>query len=120
MSPEDLMTTWVEHRDAAIVLGVEGEVDASTSGSLVAAIVEVLVDGPVALVIDLSAVKFLGSAGLQVLHQTASKLRERAYFAVVCSSPATLRPIRLTGMDSVFDVHRTVDDAVRGLSTTSE
>jgi anti-sigma B factor antagonist len=120
MSPEDLMATSVEHRDGVVVLKVEGEVDTITAPNLVAAIVAVLAEEPSAVVMDLSAVKFFASAGLQVLGQTAKKVRGRADFAVVASGPATLRPIRLTGLDSIFELYTTLDGALRGMSTTTE
>jgi anti-anti-sigma factor len=116
MSPGDLIATSVEHRDGVVVLVVEGEVDAGTAPVLTAAIDDVLVEEPSALVIDLSAVRFLASAGLQVLVLTSEKVRGRAAFAVVASGPVTTRPIRLTTLDSTFSVHETLDDALVAVS----
>ena len=96
MSPGDLIATSVQHRDGVVVLAVEGEIDIATAPVLDAAVAEALAEKPAALVIDLSAVTFLASAGVRILVQTAEQLSGRACFAVVASGVATTRPIQLT------------------------
>jgi anti-anti-sigma factor len=58
-------------------------------------------------------VRFLGSAGLEALvlgQQRAS--RAGIDFVVVASTRAALRPIEATGLDSVFTILGSVDEAV--------
>jgi anti-anti-sigma factor len=69
------------------------------------------------LVIDLSAVTFLASAGVRILVQTAEQLSSRACFAVVASGAATTRPIQLMRLDSMFALHETLDAALAVVST---
>lgn len=106
------MSISVEHRDGVAILRVDGEVDLATAPNLTSAVAGVLAERPPALVIDLSAVGFLGSAGLQVLAQTHQTVSGWADFAVVATGPATRRPIQLTALDTQFCVHEALDDAL--------
>ena len=72
--------------------------------------------GPSALVIDLSKVEFLASAGMTVLVSAHAEVVPPTKFAVVADGPATSRPIKLTGIDSVFPLYRTLDGALSGLA----
>lgn len=101
--------------DGVVVLSVHDVVDAATAPQLRSAIDEVIDDGPAGLVIDLSAVTFLASAGMTAL----MKAKERAGdigFAVVANSPATSRPLKVLGLDSELTVCATVDEAVSRLA----
>lgn len=98
--------------DGVVVLSVHDVVDAATAPELGAAIDKVLDAGPAALVLDLTAVSFLASAGMTTL----MKAKERAGdlgFAVVADGPATSRPLRLLGLDTELAVCATVDEALR-------
>lgn len=118
MPAPDSITTSVVHRDGIAVLTVGGEIDLLTAPALQEAIDGVVAEGPTALVIDLSAVGFLASAGLKLLALTHEKISEWAQFAVVARGPATRRPIHLTGLDKTFSVYPTLDDALTGMQDT--
>lgn len=94
------------------VVSVSGEIDLVTAPALEQAIGAVVAENPAALVIDLSAVEFLGSVGLKILAATYEKLGEATGFGVVARGPATRRPIHLTGLDKTFPLHPTLDDAL--------
>lgn len=98
--------------EGVVVLTVRDVVDAATAPELSAAIAEVLDGAPGALVLDLTDVTFLASAGMTTL----MKAKERAGdlgFAVVADSPATSRPLRLLGLDSELALCATIDEALR-------
>lgn len=100
--------------DGVVVLSVHDVVDAATAPELDAAITQVMDAAPAGLVIDLSAVTFLASAGMTSL----MKAKERAGdigFAVVANSPATSRPLTLLGLDQELTLCATVEDALRRL-----
>jgi anti-sigma B factor antagonist len=105
----------VAHHDEIVVLTVGGDIDLSTAATLETAIDAALIGSPMALIVDLSAVEILGSAGLRVLGAAKEKVAIPRRFAVVASSPATRRPIELTDLDQVFSMYQTLDDAVRSL-----
>lgn len=100
--------------DAAAVLTVGGEVDAASAPQLRTAIDNALSDQPPVLVVDLSGVRFFGSAGLSVLlagmKATGGGLR-------VVASPQVRRPIEVTGLGSVLHVF---DDLAQALGTDVE
>lgn len=94
------------------VVSVGGEIDLVTAPALDRAVGAVLAEEPTALVIDLSAVEFLGSVGLKILAATCEKLGTSAGFGVVARSPATRRPISLTGLDKTFPLFASLEDAL--------
>ena len=97
------------------VVSVSGEIDLVTAPALEQAISAVVAGSPTALVIDLSAVEFLGSVGLKILAATYEKLSKQTGFGVVARGPATRRPIHLTGLDKTFPLYPTLDDALTGV-----
>jgi anti-anti-sigma factor len=108
---KDPITTSVSHDDGVAVLAVSGEVDLATIPAFEAAIADALTHGPAALIVDLSGVDFLASAGLQALVATRESLTGAALFAVVADGPATSRPIELTGLAQILSLHPTLADA---------
>lgn len=117
MPDQDAIATAVAYQDGVAVLRVGGDIDLATVPALEAAIDEALVERPTALVIDLSGVDFLASAGLQALVATHNNVSESARFAVVANSAATSRPIQLTGLDQIFQLYPTLDEALTAIQT---
>ena len=65
------------------------------------------------LVIDLSAVTFIGSAGLALLVETHNHCREHGTsMALVACGTVVPRAIQVTALDQVFAVHTTLDAAI--------
>ena len=102
--------------DRAVVLAVSGDVDMVTAPRLAEAIDAAIATGPAALIVDLSKVQFLASAGMTVLVTAQDQLVPPTRFAVVADGPATSRPIKLMGIDSTFALYRTRDTALAGLA----
>jgi anti-anti-sigma factor len=71
---------------------------------------------PAALVVDLTKVEFLASAGLSVLVNGQAEVVPPTKFAVVADGPATSRPIKLMGIDSLLSLHRTLDSALNWIN----
>jgi anti-anti-sigma factor len=100
----------------AVVLSVSGEVDMLSAPQLAEAIHTASAAGPAALIVDLSKVDFLASAGMTVLVTAQAEVTPPTRFAVVANGPATSRPIKLMGLDSVLSIHSTLDDALSGIA----
>ncbi|REM96615.1 anti-sigma factor antagonist, partial [Mycobacterium tuberculosis] len=83
MSAPDSITVTVADHNGVAVLSIGGEIDLITAAALEEAIGEVVADNPTALVIDLSAVEFLGSVGLKILAATSEKIGQSVKFGVV-------------------------------------
>ena len=102
----------VDHRDGFTILSPQGEIDFATGPQLKEAITRTLVAGEVNLVIDLLAVDFIESTGLGALiggrrraHALKGSLR------LVCTEDQLLRIFRITGLDKVFAIYKTVEEA---------
>ncbi|SEQ61318.1 STAS domain-containing protein [Lentzea albida] len=96
-----------------VVLHVSGELDTTSSGELTGPLETHVVQGLRAVLVDLGGVRFLGSAGLEALvlgQQRAS--RAGVEFVVVASGRAALRPIEATGLDTVFTILGSLEEAV--------
>ncbi|MCV7261404.1 STAS domain-containing protein [Mycobacterium shimoidei] len=102
--------------DELVVLSVSGNVDMLSAPWLTEAIDAALAKRPAGLVVDLSRVDFLGSAGISVLMTTHGNMGDSGRFAVVADGPATHRPLTLLGLNEIMSLHRTLDDAVSELS----
>lgn len=98
------------------VITASGDLDMLTAPALAAAISAAARTEFCALIIDLSAVSFLATAGMNVLVDTRQNILPPRRFGVVADGPATSRSLRLIGIDSIVDVYRTLDDAVDDLA----
>lgn len=98
--------------DETVVLTVSGEVDMLSAPQLAEAIHTALASRPAGLVVDLSNVDFLASAGMTVLVSAQSDVAPPTRFAVVANGPATSRPIKLMGLDNVLSMCSTLDRAL--------
>jgi anti-sigma B factor antagonist len=95
------------------VLEVSGEVNDSTGPALRERITDLLDAGQHLLVVDLGDVEFLDSTGLGVLVAGLNRAREvGGSLALVCPQERVLKPFRITGLDEVFAIHNTVDEAL--------
>lgn len=99
------------------VLAVRGEVDVSSAPDLREALDELVASGAQTVIVDLSEVGFLDSTGLGVLVGARNTLVDGGGgMPVVCEHERVLKLFAITGLDGVFDLHPTVDDALRGLA----
>ncbi|EMD24231.1 STAS domain-containing protein [Amycolatopsis azurea] len=109
MSPLDISVTT---SSADTVVTVSGEIDLAVSDGLRKALEEELRFTPAALIADLSAVTFCDSSGFTALVQIRTQAEKAGVpFVLVTQERALLRPMSLLGLDSVFNVHPTLDSA---------
>lgn len=102
----------VEHGDGAVVVGVLGEIDTMTAPVLTERLSTQIPTAPL-LVVDLTRVTFLGSAGLAALVE-AKEATERAghRLRLVCGSHAVARALEATNLMALFDVADGVPEAL--------
>ena len=114
----DLALNTRTHGDRT-VLEVAGEVDVYTGPTLRDRISDLLDTGSHQLVIDLGKVDFIDSTGLGVLVGVRNRALELGGgLDLVCSHERVLKLLRITGLDQVFSVYPTVDDALAGSEAT--
>jgi anti-sigma B factor antagonist len=107
----------VTRRDAddAVVLQVSGVVDIVTAPSLATQLDIALASTPAVLVVDLTKVDFLSSAGISVLVEAHRLTQDSATsLRVAAEGSATSRPLRIVGIDEIIDLYPTATEAVRG------
>jgi anti-sigma B factor antagonist len=111
-------TCTVEERrvDEVSVVGIAGVVDMLTAPELEKAIAEAAKSSPKAVVVDMTAVEFLASAGMGVLIAAQDELAPAIRFAVVADGPATSRPLKLVGVTDVVDLYATLEEALSALT----
>jgi anti-sigma B factor antagonist len=107
----DLEEYWV---DQVVVVALAGSVDMLTAPQLTEAIGVAAAQSPAGVIVDLSKVDFLGSAGMSVLAAAHAELTPNARFGVVADGPVT-RTLRLVGIDTVITLYRTLDDAMHDI-----
>jgi anti-sigma B factor antagonist len=101
-----------EHRDDDhVVITCAGELDLATADLLTEALARAGRRPPRRVVVDLTAVTFMGSTGLTVL-VAAHKQLGAERLRIVTASPAILRLFHLTRLDEVFVVLPELDAAV--------
>ena len=91
-----------------------GELDAYTVGQFRESLAELA--GNPRLLIDLSSVPFMDSAGLGALIGGIRRAREaEGEVSVACSRPTLTRLLHTTGFDRIVPVTETVDEAAEAL-----
>jgi anti-sigma B factor antagonist len=111
----DLLTVDIDARGSAVVVSVRGELDLATVPVLRERLDSVgeVSSSPSPLVVDLSAVSFIGSAGLALLVDLHNRCTEQGTpLAIVATGSVVPRAIQVTALDQVFTVHPTVDAAL--------
>ena len=95
-----------------VVIAASGVLDMLTSPQLEASIAASLQKDPSAIIVDLTDVDFLASAGMGVLVAARDLADGKATFAVVADGPATSRPLRLVGLAEMIGLHATLEEAL--------
>lgn len=95
-----------------VVIALAGEIDLYTAPRLQSELTSALSGAePARVVVDMSAVEFCDSTGMNVLLSCLRRVRERGGELEIASpKPAVRKILQVTGLDSVFTL---VDDANR-------
>jgi anti-sigma B factor antagonist len=94
------------------VVSVEGELDLSTAPSLKWMLIDALQTEGSRLVVDLSLATFIDSTALGVLVGVTRRLADDARLAIVCARPNVLKIFEYSGLDGVFAIFPTLDEAL--------
>ncbi|WP_035304749.1 STAS domain-containing protein [Actinokineospora inagensis] len=115
MSTSDLLTVEFADRDDLVLLHVRGEIDMGTAPALrdhLETAVGRGADGA-PLLIDLTGVGFLASAGLALLVEYHTRCRDAGRpLRVLTGGGAVLRAIEVSSLDNVLEVHPSVEAAI--------
>lgn len=104
----------LEEREGYTICRPKGELDAYTVGQFRESLAELSTRPK--LLIDMSEVPFVDSAGLGALIGGIRRAREvGGDVAVCCNRPTLVRLLHTTGFDRIVTVTDTVEDAARSL-----
>lgn len=106
------LSVLVEPHGQAVVLNVTGEIDLATAPQLGESIKQAMDQQPETLVVDLTKVDFLASAGMAVLIGCHQQAQGTLQFRIVATGSATFRPMELTGMTEEISIYPTRDEAL--------
>jgi anti-sigma B factor antagonist len=95
----------VQEREHEVVVRLHGDIDRATAPGLRQALEEALAAGRPLVLIDMTDVSYIDSAGLSVLVGSRRQLAEGQQLAL-CNVPARMqRVLRVTAFDHLLDVH---------------
>ena len=109
-----------EKRSGVTVVAPRGRIDSVTSSALEQALVQSLDAGERRLVVDLTGVDFISSAGLRVLLVLAKRLGGGKGSVVLCSLSDPVRQVfELAGFLSLFTISPSRDLALEKANATA-
>jgi anti-anti-sigma factor len=92
----------VTHSADVSVVDLDGEIDLATGDDFDAQLRSALTPGSRRLVVDMTKVSFLGSAGLAALMSVRKQAAQQGTELHLVCSPATRRTIELVGLSGQF------------------
>jgi anti-anti-sigma factor len=104
--------------DRAVVVRLSGEVDLSNANDIEAAITEATPNHMLAVVLDVSELDYLDSAGIHLIYVLREKLRARGQMlrlVIPADSPAN-DALRLAGVSRYVATVQTLDQALADLA----
>jgi len=106
----------VELHGATVVARLAGEVDMTNAGYVHDQLVRAVPNGASALVIDLTATRYLDSAAIALVFDLAKRLRRRrqALRIVLPAGSPLERVLTLTEVGSVAPIHGSLESALAG------
>jgi len=100
------------------VIELGGEVDLYTAPEFKERMVELIESGKKHIVVDLSQATFIDSTTLGVLVGGVKRLRPAGgSLALVCTDQNITKIFEITGLDRVFPIHASRDDALQAVGS---
>ena len=107
------MKTEVKHEENITTVAVSGSVDALTAPDLARAIVDQIAEGRVYLVVDLTSVEFMSSAGLRTLLGAVKESRSQGGdLRIASTNPGIDKVLKMSGFNNIAKVFTSNADAV--------
>jgi anti-sigma B factor antagonist len=105
-------------RDDAYLIALAGEVDLYTAPEFKQQLLEVVGQGGKDVVVDFSGTTFIDSTTLGVLVGGVKRLRPNGgQLSLVCSDRNITKIFEITGLDKVFPIYATRDEAVEKIDS---
>jgi anti-sigma B factor antagonist len=107
--------------DDAFVISLAGEVDLYTAPEFKQQLLEVIGQGGKQVIVDFSDTTFIDSTTLGVLVGGVKRLRtNEGQLSLVCSDRNITKIFEITGLDRVFTIYQTRDEAVSNVKSADK
>jgi anti-sigma B factor antagonist len=107
--------------DDAFVISLAGEVDLYTAPEFKQQLLEVIGQGGKQVIVDFSETTFIDSTTLGVLVGGVKRLRTNdGQLSLVCSDRNITKIFEITGLDRVFTIYPTRDEAVAKVKSADQ
>jgi anti-anti-sigma factor len=107
------MKTEVKQENGVTVVAISGSVDALTASELAGTLTDQIANGNVNLVVDLTGLEFMSSAGLRTLLGAVKETRSNGGdLRIASSTPGIDKVLKMSGFNNIAKVFTTSDDAV--------
>src|SRR3954447_3517120 len=116
--PPEFALTEESLDDARHVVAVRGEIDLFTAPDLKTTLLAAIDGGKNRIVVDLTETAFLDSTALGVLIGAIKRVRARdGALTIVNTDPNIAKTFEITGLDQIFTIVGTRDEAIAALDT---
>jgi anti-sigma B factor antagonist len=107
----------LDHRDSIGIARLSGDVDITQAAVLREQLIGAVRNDDLGLVVDLTDTRYVDSVGVSLLFELAERLggRQIGFAVVVPQDGLTERVLAIVDLDSVAEVHRSLDAAVAAL-----
>lgn len=100
-------------QNGVTIFSLDGRVDSEGAVDLDLALQTATSEGKYKLVLEMSEVRYINSAGLRTLADILTQTKERnGNLKLVELNPKVRRVFQIIGFDKFFDIHESVDEAV--------
>jgi anti-anti-sigma factor len=98
------------------IVGVKGKIDAVTSPEFEKSLSDLINQGDKILLMDLTGLEYISSAGLRSILSTAKKLKTVDGQMIFFGLQGSVKDVfRISGFGSIFKIHDSEADAIKGL-----
>ena len=95
------------------LVGLTGEIDLYTCPEFKQELLRVIADGATLVVVDLTKTTFIDSTALGVIIRGVERLKQRdGRLVVVCADPNIVKIFEVTGLNRIFSVYDSRDEAL--------
>jgi anti-sigma B factor antagonist len=116
--PQFKVELLLAEQDTAVI-ALEGEVDIYSAPQFKEALLAGIEDGATTIIVDLGRVTFIDSTALGVLVSGAKRVRPKnGRLDIVCTDENITRIFEITGLDRIFGIYRTREEALRAAAST--
>ena len=107
--------------DSSYVISLAGEVDLYTAPEFKQQLLDAIAQGAKHVVVDFSDTTFIDSTTLGVLVGGVKRLRTNdGQLSLVCSDRNITKIFEITGLDRVFEIYPTRDEALEQIGSSSQ